>query len=35
MPDIIPITDPEDPRIAAYRSVKERDLVGREGLFIA
>lgn len=35
MPDIIPITDPDDPRIAPYRAVKERDLVGREGLFIA
>lgn len=35
LPPIIPITDPDDPRIAAYRSVKERDLVGREGLFIA
>ena len=35
LPDIIPITDPDDPRIAAYRAVKERDLVGREGLFIA
>jgi tRNA G18 (ribose-2'-O)-methylase SpoU len=33
--DIIPITDPDDPRIGAYRNVKERDLVGREGLFIA
>jgi len=35
LPEIIPITDPDDPRIAAYRAVKERDLVGREGLFIA
>jgi tRNA G18 (ribose-2'-O)-methylase SpoU len=32
---IIPITDPEDERIAAYRDVRERDLVGRQGLFIA
>jgi tRNA G18 (ribose-2'-O)-methylase SpoU len=30
-----PIDDPDDPRIAAYRSVRERDLVGREGLFVA
>ncbi|NUB11177.1 RNA methyltransferase, partial [Azospirillum sp. Vi22] len=29
-PSIIPIDDPDDPRIAAYRDVKERDLVGRE-----
>ncbi len=29
------ITDPDDPRVAAYRDVRERDLVGREGLFIA
>jgi len=35
MPVIIPITDPADPRIAAYRNIRERDLVGREGLFIA
>jgi tRNA G18 (ribose-2'-O)-methylase SpoU len=32
---LIPIDDPDDPRIAAYRYVRERDLVGREGLFIA
>ncbi len=35
MPAAIPIDDPADPRIAAYRDVRERDLVGREGLFIA
>lgn len=35
MPPAIPIDDPDDPRIAAYRNVRERDLVGREGLFIA
>ena len=35
MPQPIPITDPDDPRIAAYRDVRERDLVGREGGFIA
>jgi tRNA G18 (ribose-2'-O)-methylase SpoU len=29
------ITDPDDPRIAGYRQVRERDLVGREGLFVA
>ena len=29
------IDDPGDPRIAAYRDVRERDLVGRQGLFVA
>jgi tRNA G18 (ribose-2'-O)-methylase SpoU len=31
----IPIENPADPRIAAYRDIREADLVGREGLFIA
>lgn len=34
----VPVTridDPEDPRIAAYRDIRERDLVRRDGLFIA
>ncbi|HEX7761553.1 MAG TPA: RNA methyltransferase [Caulobacteraceae bacterium] len=35
MPAIFPITDPQDPRIAAFRDIRERDLVGRQGLFIA
>ena len=35
MPNIIPIVDPDDPCIAAYRQVRERDLVGRRGEFIA
>lgn len=35
MPDLIPIDDPSDPRVAAFRDIKERDLVGRQGLFIA
>ncbi len=35
MARIVPITDPDDPRIAAYRHVRERDLVGRRGEFIA
>jgi tRNA G18 (ribose-2'-O)-methylase SpoU len=30
----IPITDPSDSRIEAYRSVRERDLVGREDRFV-
>jgi tRNA G18 (ribose-2'-O)-methylase SpoU len=32
---VIPIDDAADPRIAPYRDVRERDLVGRQGLFIA
>jgi tRNA G18 (ribose-2'-O)-methylase SpoU len=32
---MIRIDDPNDPRIAAYQEVKERDLVGRQGHFIA
>jgi tRNA G18 (ribose-2'-O)-methylase SpoU len=31
----IPIDDPGDPRVAVYRQVRERDLVGRQGSFIA
>jgi tRNA G18 (ribose-2'-O)-methylase SpoU len=34
-PAIIPIDDPDDPRLADYRQVRERDLVGRQGSFIA
>ncbi|MFC5069353.1 TrmH family RNA methyltransferase [Flaviflagellibacter deserti] len=29
------VYDPDDPRISAFRAVRERDLVGREGQFIA
>ncbi len=29
------IDDPDDPRVAAYRDIRERDLTGREGLFVA
>lgn len=32
---MIHITDPHDPRIDAFRNVRERDLVGRQGRFIA
>ena len=32
---IISIDDPEDPRIAAFRDIRERDLTGRQGLFVA
>lgn len=35
MPTILPIDDPDDPRIAAYRNIRERDLVGRDGLLVA
>lgn len=35
MPQIIPVTDAHDPRIADYRDVRERDLVGRQGRFMA
>jgi tRNA G18 (ribose-2'-O)-methylase SpoU len=35
LPKIIAIADPADPRIAAYAQVRERDLVGRRGEFIA
>lgn len=31
----IRITDPDDPRIAAFRAIRERDLTGREGRFVA
>jgi tRNA G18 (ribose-2'-O)-methylase SpoU len=32
---LIPIDDPEDPRIAEFRDIRERDLTGRENRFIA
>lgn len=35
MPNLIPIDDPADPRVAGYAQVRERDLVGRQGLFVA
>ncbi len=31
----VAISDPDDPRVAPYRNVRERDLVGREGRFVA
>ena len=33
-PDPQLITSPDDPRIADYLSVRERDLTGRDGKFI-
>lgn len=35
MRDPLVIADPDDPRIAPYRHIRERDLVGRESRFIA
>ena len=35
VPSILAVTDPDDPRVAAYRDIRERDLVGREGRFVA
>jgi tRNA G18 (ribose-2'-O)-methylase SpoU len=35
MATIVPIDDETDPRVAPYRDIREHDLVGREGLFIA
>jgi tRNA G18 (ribose-2'-O)-methylase SpoU len=35
MPSLVPINDPDDPRLEPYRQVRERDLVGRQGQFIA
>jgi tRNA G18 (ribose-2'-O)-methylase SpoU len=35
LPLLVPVTDPADPRISAYRDVRERDLVGRDDHFIA
>ena len=35
MPNTIAIQSADDPRLEPYRSIRERDLAGREGLFIA
>lgn len=35
MTAFLPVADPEDPRIEGFRAVRERDLVGRQGLFVA
>lgn len=35
MPGLVKIDDADDPRIAPYRDVRERDLMGRAGLFVA
>ncbi|MBX3485722.1 RNA methyltransferase [Phenylobacterium sp.] len=31
----VPIEDPADPRLEPYRAVRERDLAGRDGLYVA
>ncbi|MDZ4317473.1 MAG: RNA methyltransferase, partial [Phenylobacterium sp.] len=31
----ISINDPDDARISGFRDIRERDLTGREGLFVA
>lgn len=33
--NLIPVSDPADPAVQAFRDVKERDLTGRQGMFIA
>jgi len=33
--NLIPIDDPRDPRVSAYLDIRERDLVGRQGRFVA
>lgn len=33
--EIIRIESPDDPRIAGFRDIRERDLTGRQGLFVA
>ncbi len=35
MAEIVAIKDPDDARVAPYRDVRERDLVGRKGRFVA
>ena len=35
MPPLVRIEDPADTRIAGYRDIRERDLIGRTGRFIA
>ncbi|HEX8401981.1 MAG TPA: RNA methyltransferase [Allosphingosinicella sp.] len=35
MPKLVEIQSPDDPQIEPYRDIRERDLVGRAGLFVA
>lgn len=32
---LVPVDDPDDPRVAAFRDIRERDLVGRQRAFVA
>jgi tRNA G18 (ribose-2'-O)-methylase SpoU len=32
---LIPVTSPDDPRLAPYRDIRERDLAGRQNRFVA
>lgn len=34
-PTLVTLDDPEDPRLEPYRAIRERDLVGRQGLCVA
>ncbi|CAN5256117.1 RNA methyltransferase [soil metagenome] len=34
-PGVVSIEQPDDPRLDDYRQIKERDLVGRRGMFVA
>lgn len=35
VPTVIPISDPDDPRLEMFRRLRDRDIVGRDGGFIA
>ena len=35
MPSFVSISEVDDPRIEPYRDIRERDMVGRQGLFVA
>ncbi len=34
-PHVFSVQDPDDPRLEGYREIRERDLIGRRGLFVA
>lgn len=33
--DVVSVTDADDPRVALYRDVRDRDRIGRDGVFVA
>src|SRR5690606_5586733 len=33
--EIIAVSDPDDPRVALYREIRDRDRIGRDGVFVA